>query len=282
MAQVAAVYEQFQTQVSLRGFMRIAGLPYWLLRDYRRGASRRQQRQKWEQQLQQAVRQTALEHPTYGYRRLSHVLKARGWRMGRERVRRLLAALDLEHERPKKRRRAAPGPPTAAELPEGRRVQIDATRLSLSDGVAWVYMVEDVASRVCLAASAGRSLSKERAAQALQDAHYFLRQGGITASLVIQSDGGSELTSEYFQRCCQGMGQWVRCRINQAGGMGIVERLHRTFKYEFVFRHEVTTSVELKALVPQFQTWYNVERLHSSLGYQVPWQRLLTDGAALT
>jgi putative transposase len=64
--------------------------------------------------------------------------------------------------------------------------------------------------------------------------------------------------------------------------MGIVERLHRTFKYEFVFRHEVTTAVELKELAPQFQAWYNEERLHSSLGYQAPRQRLLIDGAVLT
>ncbi len=282
MAQVAAVYAQFQTQVSLRGFMRVAGLSYWRLRDYLRAASRRQQRQRCEQELQQAVQQTALEHPTYGYRRLYHVLKARGLRIGRERVRRLLAALGLAHERPRKKRRAAPAITAAAEFPGGRRVQIDATRLSLSDGVAWVYVVEDVASRVCLAASAGRSLSKERAAQALQEGHHFLRQGGITTSLVIQSDGGSEFTSEYFQRCCQAIGQWVRCRVNQAGGMGMVERLHRTFKYEFVFRHEVTTSVELKELVPRFRAWYNQERLHSSLGYQAPWQRLLADIAALT
>jgi putative transposase len=126
----------------------------------------------------------------------------------------------------------------------------------------WVYVVEDVTSQACLAASAGRRLSKERAAQALQEAHHFLRQGGIAASLVIQSDGGSEFTSEYFQQCCQAIRQWVRCRIDQAGDMGIVERLHRTFKYEFVFRHEVTTAVELKELAPR--------------------QRLLIDGAVLT
>ena len=126
------------------------------------------------------------------------------------------------------------------------------------------------------------SVSKERAVQTLQEGHRFLQQGGVITSLVIQSDGGSEFTSAYFQSCCQAMGQWVRCRVNQPGGLGVVERLNRTFKYEFVFRHEVTTSAELKALVPQFRKWYNQERLHSSLGYQVPWQRFLADIAGLT
>jgi hypothetical protein len=48
------------------------------------------------------------------------------------------------------------------------------------------------------------------------------------------------------------------------------------------FKQEQKTSVELKALVSQFRKWYNQERLHSSLGYQVPWQRFLADVAALT
>jgi putative transposase len=271
------VYEQFQTKISLRGLMRVAGLPYWRLRDYLRSASRRQQRQRCEQDLRQAVQEAALAHPTYGYRRLYQVLKARGLRIGRERVRRLLAALGLAHAPRKTQRRAMPTVPMRTEFPEGRRVQIDATRLSLADGVAWVYVVEDVASRVCLAASVGRSLSQERAAHTLHAGHHFLQQCGITTSLVIQSDAGSDFTSEYFQRCCQAMGQWVRCRVNQVGGMGILERLHRTFKYDFVFRHEVTTSGQLRELVPQFQDRYNRERLHSSLGYQVPWQRLLAE-----
>jgi putative transposase len=54
--------------------------------------------------------------------------------------------------------------------------------------------------------------------------------------------------------------------------VGILERLNRTFKYDFVFRHEVEVLDDLKRLGSQFQQWYNQERLHSSLGYEVPWQ----------
>jgi putative transposase len=64
--------------------------------------------------------------------------------------------------------------------------------------------------------------------------------------------------------------------------MGILERLHRTFKYDVVFRHEVTTSGQLRELVPEFQDWYNGERLHSSLGYQVQWQGRLAEAAVPT
>ncbi len=57
---------------------------------------------------------------------------------------------------------------------------------------------------------------------------------------------------------------------------------HRPFKYDFVFRHEVTTSFELKALVPRFRDWSNQARLHRSLGYQTPWQQFSADAAILT
>jgi len=262
--------------------MRVVGMPYWRLRDYQRAATRRQQREQGQQALQHVVHQAALAQPTSGYRRLYHVLKARGWGIGRERVRRLLAMLGLAHEHRGKKRRATLAATAMAEFPPGRRVQIDATRLMRGDGVTWVYVVEDVASRACLAVRVGRRFSQERAAHALLGGHRALQQRGITTALVIQSDGGSACTSAHVQRCCQAIGSWVRSRVNQVGGMGLVERLNRTFTYDVVFRHEVTTALDLKALVPRFQDWYNQERLHSSLGYQTPWQWFLADAAILT
>jgi transposase InsO family protein len=142
--------------------------------------------------------------------------------------------------------------------------------------------VEAVASRACWAVRVGRRLSQARAAPALHAGPRAWPQGGITTALVIQRAGGSECTSAPFPQCCQALGQWVRCRGNQVGGRGVVERLHRTCTYDVVFRPEVTTALELKALAPRFQDWDNQERLHSRLGYQTPWQQFLADAAVLT
>ena len=105
---------------------------------------------------------------------------------------------------------------------------------------------------------------------------------GIDEPLVIQSDGGSDFTSAWFQTCCSQLGQWIRCRVNQVGGMGILERLNRTFKYESVFRDDIETSGQLRGHLPEFQRWYNEERLHSSVGYQPPMQALLQEVTILT
>ena len=64
--------------------------------------------------------------------------------------------------------------------------------------------------------------------------------------------------------------------------MGILERLNRTFKYESVFRAEIETATQLRTHLPEFERWYNEERLHSSVGYQPPMQALLQEVTTLT
>ncbi|WP_051935505.1 integrase core domain-containing protein [Deinococcus sp. YIM 77859] len=58
-------------------------------------------------------------------------------------------------------------------------------------------------------------------------------------------------------------------------GRGILERTHWTFNYEFVFREDFASLMELQAGVTTFYTWYNYVRLHSALSYAYPWAKLL-------
>lgn len=277
-----AIYREVESHLSLRGFMRIVGMPYWRLRDYRRSGPRRMETARGQSELVEQIKIAAWEAPTYGYRRLWRVLTGQGTAIGRERLRQWLRALGLSQKVVKKPRRQAPAIRVESEWPAGRRVQIDATRLSLSDGISWVYLVEDVTSRMCLAASVGPNVNQERAAETLQSGRDRLAAFGIDEPLLIQSDGGSDFTSAWFQSCCEEWGQWIRCRVNQVGGMGILERLNRTFKYESVFRDEIETSVQLQAHLSEFRRWYNEERLHSSLGYRTPEQALLQEVGVLT
>lgn len=251
-------------------------MPRWRLRYYLASEQQRQKRQESLAQEQQEVKDMALKHTTYGYRRIYLELN-KLYALGREKVRQHMAALGLQKERPKKKRQAAPEFSSVCDLPEGRRIQIDATRFALDDGIAWKYVVQDVASRACLWISTGRALSKEAAATALSQAQQQLTDLGINSKLVIQSDAGSDFTSNHFQATCQQLGSWHRCRINQKGGMGILERLNRTIKWDFVFQHEPQTLAELQKLDDDFIHWYNQERIHSSINYQTPWQKLLED-----
>ncbi len=59
--------------------------------------------------------------------------------------------------------------------------------------------------------------------------------------------------------------------------MSILERAHRTLKWDFVFWRAPETLAELAALDDAFKHPYNYERLHSPTGYQTPWQKLQED-----
>ena len=281
MAAIAKLYHQYRKRLSINGFMRIVGQPYWRLRDHLQGGARREQRGQLQSRAVTAILGVASAQPTYGYRRVYHRLRQQRTWIGRERVRRLMDELGLRPPPPMKKKRSAHPVVAKADWPEGRRLQIDATRFRLDDGVAWVYLVEDVKTRQCVAASAAATLSQERAAATLLEGHQRLSALGLTAPRLVQSDGGSDFTSSHFQQVCQDIGQWIRCRVAQVGGMGILERLNRTFKHEFVFRQEVNTLADLKALLPAFQRWYNDQRLHSSVGYRTPTTVLAHEVAAI-
>ena len=227
---------QSRPELSLRRFARYAGVPYWRLRDFEKSSPARNKCSQERDALREQVKCTALKHPTYGYRFLYQELRAQGKQIGLHRVRELLGELELNPPQPRKTRKPSIGVVTPPDWPAGRRIQIDATRLSLADGVCWVYHVLDVQSRVVLASKAVRSLSMHLAKAALDEGVALLRSLGIYGTVLVQSDGGSDFTSEVFQNACLSYGAWVRCKVSQKGGMGILERLNRTYKLRLRFQ----------------------------------------------
>ncbi len=265
---------QSRSDLSLRRFARYAGVPYWQLRDFEKRTPARGKRDQKRDELREHVKQMARLHPTYGYRFLYQELQAQGETVGLHRVRELLGELGLRAPQPRKIRKPAAEVVAPPEWPTGRRVQIDATRLSLPGGVCSVYHVLDVQSRVVLASKAVRSLSMQLAKATLDEGVTGLRSLGICGPILVQSDGGSDFTSEVFQNACLRYGAWVRCKVSQRGGMGILERLNRTYKYAFAFRHDWKSLAEVQSALADFHRWYNQTRRHSALGYGTPWATL--------
>lgn len=274
MAELVALHKRYP-ELSLRRFAETVGVAYYRLRDFIRSERQRHKRQQYEQTLRRAIKEAALEHPTYGYRPLHQELKARGVKVGREKVRRILGELDLNLAPVRKRRNSAPEVITTSNYLPGCRVQIDATQVAVTGGKVWVYLVQDVPSSACLAIKVVRNLSKVAAREVLCKGVRVLRQFNVTAPFVVQSDAGSDFTSELFQRCCTEFGCWVRSKVNQKWGMGTLERLNRKWKYQWLFRHEFSTSLEVQNLADRFKTWYNQKRRHSTLDYATPWSVLV-------
>lgn len=266
--------------MSLRRFAQYASVPYWRLRDHQHSAPARCARQQQRDEVQEKIRQVALHHPTAGYRLLYHELKAQGEEIGLHKIRVALGELHLHPPQPRKTRKPSGKVSAPQDWPEGRRVQIDATRLSLSDGVCWIYFVLDVPSRVVLASCVVRSLSMHLAKWTLDEAMTVLHAQGIAERILVQSDGGSDFTSDLFQQACLTYGRWVRCKVSQPGGTGILERLNWTYKYQFAFRQDWHSMADVRAAMPDFHRWCNYERRHSALGYATPWSTLTSSANA--
>jgi putative transposase len=283
MAELAKVFKKYQKRkgLSLRAFARAAEINYWQLRDYLIRESISKTQAKDLGKLKAQIKRLALKHPTYGYRRIHREVIKKGNTVGVHQVRKTLAELDLTVNVKRKPRAKLPEPTPAAKLPEGRRVQMDATQVIYGQNKAWFYLVEDIPSRMCLSIKPVKQLCKLAAATTLREAEQRLRKQGITEPLVIQTDAGSDFTSQHFQDTCQQLGSWHRSSIKQTQGMALLERLNKTFKYDFYFRQECDDFDQLHPLAKLFDRWYNHERIHSAIGYLTPWQKLKDSGTLL-
>lgn len=187
----AQMYKTYQDTLSLRGFCERVNVPRWRLRYYLKTERRRQQKHKILAQEKRWVKDVALNHKPYGYRGVYGELN-KPYKLGRENVRCHMAVLGLKQQVPKRKRKPAPEVSKVCDLAAGRKVQMDATRFALRDGIAGKYVVEDVASRACLALKTLKKLSQEAAASALLGAKHTLENLGIVETLVVQSEAGSD------------------------------------------------------------------------------------------
>jgi len=280
MDEAEAMFLDYQkaTGISRQKFCDYMGIKASRLRDHMSMHRKAKLKVKASRRAKQfkVVKAVSEQHPTAGYRmvyqyliRDSHLVQ----KVGLESVRLLMQELGLQQALPKKRSTNIIQVTSSELWPEGRRIQIDATKTEHG----WVYIVQDVNSRAVLSTTAVTTVNAINAVTALRKAITILRKKGIHETLLIMSDGGTDFTSDLFQGYCKTLGSWVRARVNQKGGMGILERLNRTFKYDYLFRLEINSFQDLEDSLIDFRSWYNKSRLHSSLKYQTPWSVFLQD-----
>ena len=265
---------QSQTKLSLNQLSKLTGIPVWKYRHAENSLSREYAKKQQFEEQKMLVKNMALQKPTLGYRLLHKELLLEGNRLSVNTVRLILKDLGLASSKRKKPAREVHKVTPITQWGSGRRIQIDATQVQINAERYWVYIVIDVDSRYCLAALPVKTLSKEDALRALEIGLEQLETKGIKEAILLQSDGGSDFTSEHMQDGVKQHGTWVRAKVNQKGGMGILERLNRTFKYEHFFRLEVNSMKGLRECCALFLEWYNTKRRHTSIGYVTPQERL--------
>ena len=217
---------------------------------------------------------------TYGSRRLSAALKAKGLDVGRYQARRLMQEAGISAIYPKKRHRYPAGEVSrvadnhlnrefTASAPNQKWVG-DITYLWTATGWMYLAVVLDLFSRKVVGWQLSDSPDTTLVLAALNQA-VTLRQIHTNSGLLFHSDQGCQYTSHAYQERLTALGiQASMSRRGNCWGNAVMERFFRTLKVEAISRERYQTAEQLAWAVKKYLHFYNTKRLHSANGAMNP------------
>jgi transposase InsO family protein len=220
---------------------------------------------------------------TYGSPRLHAGLHKQGFAISRKRVARLMhtasitvktrrrfkATTNSKHDHPIAEnlldRHFAP-----QEIKGPNRVYAgDITYIDTAEGWLYLAVVIDLWSRRVVGWAMSHRMTKELVNDAL---HMAFVQRETTTGILYHSDRGSQYASDDHQKLLKDYG--MTCSMSRKGNCwdnAVVESFNATLKTELIHRRRWNTREEARAAIFKYlETWYNIQRLHSTLGYRSP------------
>ena len=226
--------------------------------------------------LRLAIQEVAGSWPTYGYRRVAAQLRREGWSVNKKRVQRLMRAMNLQAEAPKRRMRTTnsehgfPRYPNlvlgmTAERPEQIWVA-DITYVRLQQEFVYLAVIMDVYTRSIRGWHLARNLDQTLTLTALRRA---LTLG--TPEIHHSDQGGQYAAHAYVQLLLEVGVAISMAEVGEAWQNGFAERLIRTIKEEEVDLSDYANYHDAYHQIGRFiDDVYNRKRIHSSLGYLTP------------
>jgi len=257
------------TEYPVRWLCRLLGCP-------RAGLYRAPAEAADEAALRKAVERLALAWPTYGYRRMTALLRREGRAVNAKRVRRVMHDLGLAAEPVKRRVRTTDSahpfpryPNLVADLEVTRPDQVwvaDITYVRVRVEFVYLAAIMDVFTRCVRGWELSRSLDQELTLSALGRA---LRRGRPE---IHHSDQGVQYAAtDYVDRLAHANALISMAAVGEPRENGYAERLMRTIKEEEVQLTEYHDHADARRQLGRFlDRVYNRKRIHSALGYLTP------------
>jgi putative transposase len=226
--------------------------------------------------IKDALRELAGAWPTYGYRRLTVMLRREGLRVNAKRVRRLMHELDICGEAPERKPRTTdsshpyPRFPNLVEGLEAKRPDqvwvADITYIRLRKEFVYLSVIMDMFTRCIRGWHLGRSLEQELTLAARERA---FERGSPE---IHHSDQGVQYAATAYVEMLKAREVKISmASVGEPEENGYAERLMRTIKEEEVDLSEYEDfSDAMKGLGRFLDDVYNRKRIHSSLGYLTP------------
>jgi putative transposase len=226
--------------------------------------------------LKAAIERLAGEWPTYGYRRITAMLKREGVQVNHKHVARLMHELGLQGRAPKRRARTTNSDHTYPRYPN--LVQCltierpdhvwvgDITYVALRADFVYLAVVMDVYTRCIRGWHLSRHLDHSLTLSALQRAlNHHQPQ-------IHHSDQGVQYAATEYVQALQDRKVLISmAAVGEPTENGFAERLMRTIKEEEVALHEYADFHDAYQHLGRFlDDVYQHKRIHSSLGYLTP------------
>jgi len=217
---------------------------------------------------------------TYGSPRVTAELRARGHRVGHNRVARLMRANDIRAKRRRRFCRTTDSNHTQPIAPNRLNRQFNAdepNRVWVSDityvrtGQGWLYLatVIDLFSRLVVGWSMSKHIDHVLACNALSMAIGRRRPG---TGLLHHSDRGVQYASAEYQELLRHHG--MICSMSRKGDCldnAVAESFFSTLELELLDHFQFTTREQARAVIFEYiEVFYNRRRRHSTLGYLTP------------
>ena len=217
----------------------------------------------------------------YGWPRIWKQLLANGIRVGKERVRKLMA---LHGIRAKTKRKFKATTNSAHRLPVAPNLiardfspalpnqvwTTDITYLATDEGWLYLTVMLDLFSRQVVGWSIQPRMTQQLVVDALRMAWFRRRPA---AGLIVHSYRGTQYCGHLVQSTLKAYG--MKSSMSRKGDCldnAPTESLWGSMKRACVYGQRFTTREEAKAAVMNWLAFYNAKRLHSRLGYISPMQ----------
>jgi putative transposase len=226
--------------------------------------------------LRAAVERLAGAWPTYGYRRVTAMLRRGGWAVNAKRVRRVMRELGLVAQPPPRRVRTTDSnhpfpryPNLVADVSVTRPDQVwvaDITYVRVRAEFVYLAVLMDVFTRAVRGWELGRGLDQGLTLAALGRA---LRRG---RPRIHHSDQGVQYAATAYVERLTAVGAAISmAAVGEPEENGYAERLMRTIKEEEVALTEYRDYSDARRQLGRFlDAVYNRKRIHSALGYLTP------------